>query len=112
MPTYRYHYRSTKSKRQCARSTAAASRELTEFHGIDPARTHLLAGRTHEELPALAARLRASLVIMGAVARNRLKHVFIGATAERTLESLPCDLLIVKPDWFQSAVELRNQDLA
>ncbi len=77
-------------------------RELTEFHDIDPANTHLLAGRTHEELPALAARLGASLVIMGAVARNRLKRVFIGATAERTLERLPCDLLIVKPDWFPS----------
>ena len=79
-------------------------RELTEFHEIEPARTHLLSGRTHEELPALAERLGASLVIMGAVARNRLQRVFIGATAERTLERLPCDLLIIKPDWFRSTV--------
>jgi universal stress protein E len=84
-------------------------KELTEFHGIDAARIHLLQGRTHEELPALATRLGASVVIMGAVARNRLKRVFIGATAERTLEHLPCDLLIVKPDWFHSPVELRDQ---
>ena len=45
---------------------------------------------------------------MGAVARNRWKRLFIGATAERTLEHLPCDLLIVKPDWFQTPVESRG----
>ena len=87
---------------------AARVRELTDFHGIASERTHLLAGRTHEELPALADRLGASLVVMGAVARNRLQRVFVGATAERTLERLPCDLLIVKPDWFRSPVELRK----
>lgn len=87
---------------------AARVRELTDFHGIAAEKTHLLAGRTHEELPALADRLGASLVVMGAVARNRLQRVFVGATAERTLERLPCDLLIVKPDWFRSPVELRK----
>lgn len=87
-------------------------KELTEFHDLDAARTHLLSGRTHEELPALAARLGASVVIMGAVARNPLRRVFIGASAERTLEHLPCDLLIVKPDWFRSPIELRDKDAA
>jgi universal stress protein E len=42
---------------------------------------------------------------MGAVARNRLKRLFIGATAERTLEHLPCDLLIIKPDWFSQPIQ-------
>lgn len=84
-------------------------RELTEFHGINAARTHLRSGLTHEELPELAGELGASLVIMGAVARNLLKRVFIGATAERTLEHLPCDLLIVKPDWFPSPVGPRRK---
>lgn len=87
-------------------------KELTEFHGIDAERTHLLSGRTHEELPALAAKLGASVVVMGAVARNPLRRVFIGSSAERTLERLPCDLLIVKPDWFRSPVELRDKDVA
>lgn len=80
-------------------------RELTEFHGIDAPRTHLVSGLAHEELPALATKLDASVVIMGAVARNRLQRVFIGATAERTLEHLPCDLLVIKPDWFHAAIE-------
>ena len=78
--------------------------EVTEFHGIDSDRAHLVAGLTHEELPALAESLVADLVVMGAVSRNQWKRLFIGATAERTLEHLPCDLLIVKPDWFQTPV--------
>lgn len=75
--------------------------EITGFHRIDPARAHLVAGAAHEELPELARKLDAALVVMGAVARKRLQRLFIGSTAERTLEHLPCDLLIVKPAWFR-----------
>ena len=79
--------------------------EITTFHGLEKDRTHLVAGLTHEELPSIAEELKADVVVMGAVARNRWKRLFIGATAERTLEHLPCDLLIVKPDWFKTPVE-------
>lgn len=78
--------------------------EITQFHKLDDAQTHLVAGLTHEELPEIADKLAADVVVMGAVARNRWKRLFIGATAERTLEHLPCDLLIVKPDWFKTPV--------
>ncbi len=86
--------------------------EIVEFHGIDKERTHLVAGVTHEELPALAAEIKASVVVMGAVSRNRWKRLFIGATAERTLEHLPCDLLIVKPDWFRTPDEISGERAA
>ena len=56
--------------------------------------------------------INADLVVMGAVARNRWKRLFIGATAERTLEHLPCDLLIVKPDWFHTPVEQTQHEAA
>ena len=74
--------------------------EITHFHGIAADRAHLVSGAAHEELPELAQRLGAALVVMGAVARGRLDRLFIGSTAERTLEHLPCDLLVVKPPWF------------
>jgi len=78
--------------------------EIVRFHEIEPKHTHLVAGLVHEELPALAAELNALVVVMGAVARNPLKRLFVGSTAERTLGQLPCDMLIVKPAWFHSAV--------
>ncbi|MDJ0699708.1 MAG: universal stress protein [Woeseiaceae bacterium] len=87
-------------------------REITDFHGVADENSHLVAGLTHEELPAMAEKLGADVVVMGAVARNRWKRLFIGATAERTLEHLPCDLLIVKPDWFQTPVELQSPEAA
>lgn len=85
--------------------------EITSFHGIADENAHLVAGLTHEELPAIAEELAADVVIMGAVARNRWKRLFIGATAERTLEHLPCDLLIVKPDWFRTPVDLDSHEV-
>lgn len=86
--------------------------EIVEYHGIEKDKAHLIAGLTHEELPELAANVDAAVIVMGAVARNRWKRLFIGATAERTLEFLPCDLLIVKPDWFQTPAEISNQQAA
>lgn len=86
--------------------------EITKFHEIDGNHAHLVAGLTHEELPLIAEQLHADVVAMGAVARNRWKRLFIGATAERTLEHLPCDLLIIKPDWFHTPVDLDRHEAA
>ena len=86
--------------------------EITEFHKVPADNAHLVAGLTHEELPLIAEKLKADVVVMGAVARNRWKRLFIGATAERTLEDLPCDLLIIKPDWFQTPVALESHEAA
>lgn len=86
--------------------------EVAERHGIDKGDLHLAAGLTHEELPEFCRNTDASVVVMGAVSRNRLKRLFIGATAERTLEHLPCDLLIVKPNWFEIPQEISRDRAA
>jgi len=49
-----------------------------------------------------AERVRADIVVMGAVSRSRLQRIFVGNTAERVLDHLPCDVLIVKPTEFAS----------
>jgi universal stress protein E len=86
--------------------------EITEYHGLDNNKVHLVAGRAHEELPVMAKKYDADVIVMGAVARNRWKRIFIGATAERTLEKLPCDLLIIKPAWFHTPVEMSSEEAA
>ena len=80
--------------------------EVTKDHGIAEDRAHFVTGNTHEVLPLLAKKLDAALVVMGAVARNRLQRIFIGSTAERTMDRLPCDLLVVKPSWFKTPINL------
>ncbi|HEY5755592.1 MAG TPA: universal stress protein [Steroidobacter sp.] len=57
------------------------------------------------QLPRLVKKYRAGVVVMGAVSRRGLKRVFIGNTAERVIDRLGCDVLIVKPRGFKSPVE-------
>lgn len=86
--------------------------EVTSFYDIPEDHKHLVNGATHEELPEIARTLNADVVVMGAIARNRWKRLFVGATAERTLEHVPSDVLIVKPDWFETPVEKSGDEAA
>ena len=65
---------------------------------------HVQMGDVTEELRAVVRRTRANLLVMGAVSRSALKRLFIGNTAERVLDRLDCDVLIVKPRGFRSVV--------
>jgi universal stress protein E len=80
---------------------------LAQRANIPPARAHLRLGDVPTELAATVKKTRASLVVMGAVSRSALKRIFIGSTAEKTLDHVPCDVLIIKPKGFKSAVPLR-----
>lgn len=86
--------------------------EIVEKHDINTDKAHLVSGLIHEELPEFCTKIDAAVVVMGAVSRNRLKRLFVGATAERTLEHLPCDLLIVKPNWFRIPEEIAKDRAA
>ncbi len=66
-------------------------------YGIAKSRGHLRCGDPAIELPTIARAVHAGLVVMGAVSRSGLKRIFIGNTAEQVLDSLRCDVLIVKP---------------
>jgi universal stress protein E len=78
--------------------------EFFTHRRIPPSRAHLVPGDPAIVIPRLARQLRAGIAVMGAVSRSGLKRVFIGNTAERTLEALPCDVLVVKPDGFHTDV--------
>lgn len=68
---------------------------------------HLLMGSVPSELTATVRSTGARIVVMGAVSRSGLKRLFIGSTAERALDSLRCDVLVVKPRGFKSGVTRR-----
>jgi universal stress protein E len=68
-----------------------------ERHDVTDDRTHLVRGPAHEKLPEVTAREGAEMIVMGAVSRRGLGKVFIGSTAERVLDRLSCDVLILKP---------------
>ncbi len=68
---------------------------LAEEYGIDAEAVHQLPGRTHELLPTFAREHESDLVVMGALARSGLQQRIVGSTAAKTLDHLPCDVLIV-----------------
>jgi universal stress protein E len=76
--------------------------DITKIHNLAPERTRLMLGSAVDLLSEEAERVRADVVVMGAVSRSRLQRVFVGNTAERVLDHLPCDVLVVKPLDFAS----------
>ena len=45
-----------------------------------------------------------AIVVMGAISRSGYKRLLIGNTAERILDELPCDIMVIKPAKFRSGV--------
>ena len=79
-------------------------RELARRHGILDAHVHVEEGAAPELLPRLVRNTAADIVVVGAVARSLWKRTWVGHTAERILDALDCDLLVVKPPGFRVAV--------
>ena len=52
----------------------------------------------------MAREIGSSIVVMGALSRSGLKCLVLGNTAERLLDHLRCDVLVVKPRGFVSRV--------
>jgi universal stress protein E len=66
---------------------------------------HLINQHPVNGIPDLARKLHADIVVMGAVSRSGLKRFFIGNTAERVVDDLACDVLVVKPREFVTRVK-------
>jgi universal stress protein E len=89
-----------------SRLRAALERE-TRRHAIPDANVLTVREAPENGLPRLAKKMRADVVIMGAVSRTGLKRLFIGNTAERVIDAIDADVLIVKPRGFRTAVNRR-----
>ncbi len=68
--------------------------------------THLLKGWARKEIPLLATKLGADLVVMGTVARTGIPGLIMGNTAETILNQIDCSVLAVKPPGFTTPVTL------
>ncbi len=82
---------------QLADQHRRAFAEFLVSHPVPDGNAKLLPGPPAESLTQAAETLAADLMVMGAVSRRGLTRWFIGSTAERVLDRLPCDLVIVKP---------------
>jgi universal stress protein E len=79
--------------------------------GVSRANQHVVGRHVPDAIEQVAAHCRSAIVVMGAVARSGLTHVLIGNTAERLLDLLTCDMLVVKPPRLATRTA-RNAELA
>jgi universal stress protein E len=83
-----------------ARTADAARHRLSravEAAGIPKPRAHVVARHPIDAIEQTARRIHSDIVVMGAMSRSGIKRFFFCNTAEALLDSLACDLLIVKP---------------
>jgi nucleotide-binding universal stress UspA family protein len=82
---------------QTARVAAEKLERLVRQVGVSERRRHLVGRHPTDAIEQVAAETRSALVVMGAISRSGLKRLLIGNTAERVLDHLTCDVLVIKP---------------
>jgi universal stress protein E len=87
-----------------ATNARAGFEELLSGGDIPRTRRYLVGELPALAIDATARRIRAEIVVMGALSRSGLQRLFIGNTAESLLDQLPCDILVVKPANFITTV--------
>ena len=80
-----------------ARAARAKLRRTVRTIGVPLSQQHILDRHPVDAIAQLAARTGSSIVVMGAISRSGFRRLLIGNTAERLLDRLACDVLIVKP---------------
>jgi len=80
--------------------SVAQLESLVAPYAIDSKHVHVRLGVASDVLPRFAEEIGADVMVMGAISRSGLQRIFIGSTAERVLESLPGDVLVIKPPDF------------
>ena len=81
------------------------TRELLADFSLNDSHLHIEQDEVKKSLPALLDRIAANILIMGAVSRSALDHFLVGSTAERLLDRVAQDVLILKPQGFKGKVK-------
>lgn len=71
--------------------------ELSAAAGIGADAARVVAGVPDEVLRDMGSKGEADLIVMGVLARNRIREILVGHTAERVLHHTGIDVLVVKP---------------
>jgi universal stress protein E len=71
---------------------------LARAYGVPTARLHVEMGTPESRLLDLVNQYRTDVIVIGASSHGRWHRMIVGSTASAVLESLPCDILVVRPD--------------
>jgi universal stress protein E len=104
--------RSERELQQYEAQLRGAIERLAKRYRIPDRNVLIVSGDPAYALPRIASTRRAGLLVMGAVSRSALARLFIGHTAERVIDALQTDVLIVKPRGFRTTVSPRLRSFA
>ncbi len=76
--------------------------------GLPDVNVHVLEGPPESNIPTLVEREHEDLLVMGTIARTGVAGLIIGNTAEQILRELKCSVLAVKPDGYESPVNIED----
>lgn len=82
----------------------ALTESLLEEFDIPDEHLHITDTDVQTALPALLKEVDASVLVMGAVSRSALDRFLVGSTAEKLLDRVEQDVLIIKPEGFTDTV--------
>jgi nucleotide-binding universal stress UspA family protein len=85
---------------------ATELKSLIEEHQYEQTTVHLLKGRAGDIIPAAVNELDADLIVLGTVGRAGIPGFFIGNTAEKVLGSVNCSVLTLKPEGFETPIQV------
>ena len=84
----------------------------TELDGLlrdyphDSGTVHLIKGQAEDVIPEFAEKLDVDLVVIGTVGRGGVPGLLIGNTAEGVLNEVDCSVLTLKPEGFETQIQV------
>jgi universal stress protein E len=86
-----------------------AVNDLADRHGINAEYCEVKIGSPEDIISSIERRDGVDLLVMGAVSRSIDTHPVIGNTAERVIDRVACDLLVLKPASFKVVTRERRK---
>jgi universal stress protein E len=87
-----------------ADQATTALRRLAGPFGIPPRRLHAVGRHPIDAIVETVRDTGSRIVALGSISRSGLKRLVIGNTAEALIDTLKCDVLVVKPPGFRHRV--------
>ena len=85
--------------------------KLAREQRIEHADCHVREGRVADVIETAVREHNADLLVMGAVSRDSQGTPRIGGSAERVIDHVDCDVLVIKPSGFKTPVSARRPRL-
>lgn len=74
------------------------AQSVARAYGVPTSRLHVEMGAPERRLVELVSEYRGAVIVIGASSHGWWHRMIGGSTASSMLESLPCDILVVRPE--------------